>query len=115
MARKDELISTLWDLYKDVNGIRPRGINYASWSEEKLDREVEHLSRMLEITLVEEREVEAANAAKFEARITAMMQDHNITRASALRWIHDAEGTNGNDDGLEFELGLPYGYFRQAA
>jgi len=26
--RKDELIQTLWDLFKDVHGVRPRGIDY---------------------------------------------------------------------------------------
>ena len=37
------------------------------------------------------------------------------TREQALRWIHEAEGTQGDDEYLCFTVGLPYGYFRKAA
>jgi hypothetical protein len=29
----------------------------------------------------------------------------------ALRWVHEAEGSDGDDDYLCFLIGLPYGYF----
>jgi hypothetical protein len=31
----------------------------------------------------------------------------------ALRWIHEAEGSDGDEEYLCFLVGLPYGYFRQ--
>jgi hypothetical protein len=37
------------------------------------------------------------------------------TRDQALRWIHEAEGSNGDDEFLCYLTGLPYGYFRKAA
>jgi hypothetical protein len=37
------------------------------------------------------------------------------TREQALRWVHEAEGSNGDDEYLCYLLGLPYGYFRRAA
>jgi hypothetical protein len=33
-------------------------------------------------------------------------------RAMALRWIHEAEGTTGDDEFLCYTLGLPYRYFK---
>jgi len=30
----------------------------------------------------------------------------------ALRWIHEAEGSNGDEEYLCHLIGLPYGYFR---
>jgi hypothetical protein len=35
------------------------------------------------------------------------------TREMALRWIHEAEGSNGDDEYLCYLIGLPYGYFRR--
>jgi hypothetical protein len=32
-------------------------------------------------------------------------------RAMALRWIHEAEGSNGDDEYLCYLVGLPYRYF----
>jgi hypothetical protein len=32
-------------------------------------------------------------------------------REMAMRWIHEAEGSNGDDEYLCFLLGLPYRYF----
>jgi hypothetical protein len=36
-------------------------------------------------------------------------------RATAMRWIHEAEDTQGDDDYLAYTLGLPYQYFRKVA
>jgi hypothetical protein len=36
-------------------------------------------------------------------------------RQAAIAWIHEAEGTNGDDDYLAWTLGLPYQYFRKVA
>ena len=33
----------------------------------------------------------------------------------ALRWIHEAEETGGDDEYLCYCVGLPYGYFRKTA
>jgi len=30
----------------------------------------------------------------------------------ALRWIHEAEGSNGDDEFLCYLMGLPYRYFK---
>jgi hypothetical protein len=30
-----------------------------------------------------------------------------------MRWIHEAEGSNGDDEYLCYLVGLPYGYFRK--
>jgi hypothetical protein len=32
-------------------------------------------------------------------------------RETAVRWIHQAEGTDGDNERLCYELNLPFGYF----
>jgi hypothetical protein len=34
---------------------------------------------------------------------------------TALRWIHEADGTDGDDEYLCYHNGLPYGFFKKAA
>jgi hypothetical protein len=36
-------------------------------------------------------------------------------RATAIRWIMDAEGANGDTEYADYLLGLPYGYISKIA
>jgi len=55
---KDELVQTLWDLFKEVHGVRPRGMGYEKYSVTDLEHEVAHLQRSLEEEIRHEREME---------------------------------------------------------
>jgi hypothetical protein len=44
-------------------------------------------------------------------RMLSLLQSGAKTREMAMRWIHEAEGSNGDDEYLCFLLGLPYRYF----
>jgi len=76
---KHELIQTLWDLFKDVHGVRPRGMDYDRWSLTDLEWEV----AMLEDDLRWEREQE-------DRAINACMEVGASDIATAMRWLEDA-------------------------
>jgi hypothetical protein len=115
MTRQEELQSIFWDMYKDAYGFRPRGIDTTTWTEadftEQFERMSQHIDR--EAALREQREFKAAHA--FEMRVQSIIACGAQDRAMALRWIHEAEGTNGDDDYLCWTVGLPYHYFRKVA
>jgi hypothetical protein len=48
-------------------------------------------------------------------RMQNLLMSGAKTREMALRWVHEAEGSNGDDEYLCFLVGLPYGYFKLAA
>ena len=81
--RKDELIQTLWDLFKDVHGVRPRGMDYDRWSLTDLEWEVAMLQQSLENDLRGEREQE-------DRAINACMEVGASDIATAMRWLEDA-------------------------
>ena len=81
--RKDELIQTLWDLFKDVHGVRPRGMDYDRWSVTDLEWEVAMLQQSLEDDLRWEREQE-------DRAINACMEVGASDIATAMRWLEDA-------------------------
>ena len=115
MTVLEQYACTYWDMYKDAYGVRPRGIDTSAWTEEDFEREFFQLS----VTIAEEdrirKESEERAQHDFEMRILSLQQTGAKTREMALRWIHEAEGSNGDDEYLCFLLGLPYRYFAKAA
>ena len=80
---RDEMLQTLWDLFKDVHGVRPRGMGYEKYSVTDLEWEVAMLQRSLEDDLRWEREQE-------DRAINACMDCGASDIATAMRWLEEA-------------------------
>ena len=113
MSTLEQYACQYWDMYKDAYGVRPRGIDTSGWTESDFEREFFQLS----VTIAEEdrvrKEAEEKAAHDFEMRILSLLQTGATDRDMALRWVHEAEGSNGDAEYLCFLVGLPYGYFRK--
>ena len=113
MSTLEQYACQYWDMYKDAYGVRPRGIDTTAWTEADFEREFFQLS----VTIAEEdrvrKEAEERASHDFEMRILSLQQTGAKDRAMALRWVHEAEGSDGDDEYLCFLIGLPYGYFRR--
>jgi hypothetical protein len=107
----EQAAMTYWDMYKDAHGVRPRGIDTSSWTLADFEKEFEYLGRVIdqENTLRLEREEAAQH--EFEMRVADLLRSGAKDRQMALRWIHEAEGSNGDDEYLCYLVGLPYRYF----
>ena len=100
-----------WDMYKDAYGVRPRGIDTSSWSESDFEAEFVSLSRTIDANYKEQLAQEEVAKHDFEMRMLSLLQTGAKDRDMAMRWIHEAEGTGGDDEYLCYTLGLPYRYF----
>ena len=113
MTVLEQYACQFWDMHKDAYGFRPRGIDTSSWTEADFEREFFQLS----VTIAEEdrirKEAEEKAAHDFEMRILSLQMTGATDRDMALRWVHEAEGSDGDDEYLCFLVGLPYGYFRR--
>ena len=113
MSILEQYACTYWDMYKDAYGVRPRGIDTSTWTESDFEREFFQLS----VTIAEEdrirKEAQEKAAHDFEMRILSLLQTGATDRDMALRWVHEAEGSNGDEEYLCYLVGLPYGYFRK--
>lgn len=105
--------STHWDFYKEAYGFRPRHLDTSEWTLEDFDREFAVLARVCEQNRIEREAAEAKAVVRFEGRVAELIQTGARDRVTALRWIHEAEGTDGDDSYLAYTLGLPYQYFRK--
>jgi hypothetical protein len=115
MSVLEQMQCQYWDMYKDAYGVRPRGIDTTQWTEEEFMSEFETLGQVIEREEIARKESETQASIRFEAQIQSMISSGAKSREAALAWIHEAEGSNGDDEYLCFLLGLPYGYFRKAA
>ncbi len=115
MTEKEQLECSLWDAYKDAHGVRPRFMNMEAMSVEELKEELERCCDAI-MRNEKQRMIDEEYASHdFEVRMQMLMGAGAKTREQALRWVHEAEGSDGDDEYLCFLLGLPYGYFKLAA
>ena len=111
LTELEQAQATFWDMYKDAHGFRPRHIDTSTWTLEQFDREFEELAEVMRANDIAKGIEEAIAIEKFERRVAELMSTGAKDSAMAMRWIHEAEETNGDNDYLAWTLGLPYRYF----
>jgi len=111
----EQYSSIYWDMYKDAFGIRPRGIDTSAWTEADFLAEFKELGEVIDRKEIERKSAEANATELFERRVAELISVGAKDYEMAMRWIHEAEDTNGDDDYLAYTLGLPYQYFRKVA
>jgi hypothetical protein len=113
MSVVEQYACQFWDMYKDAYGVRPRGIDTSSWTEADFEAEFVSLSKVIEREEIARKASEERAAHDFEMRMLSLLQSGAKDREMALRWVHEAEGSDGDDEYLCYLVGLPYGYFRK--
>jgi hypothetical protein len=113
MSTLEQYACQYWDMYKDAYGSRPRGIDTTLWTEAEFEAEFVQLSKTIDANYKEQLISEERAAHDFEMRMLSLLQSGAKDREMALRWIHEAEGSDGDEEYLCFLVGLPYGYFRK--
>ena len=115
MSDLEQAQCTYWDAYKDAYGVRPRGIDTSTWTLADFEMEFASLGAVIQREEANRKIAEHEACHAFEMRVQSVLACGAKDRAMALRWIHEAEGTQGDDEFLCWTLGLPYQYFRKVA
>ena len=93
------------DLHKEVYGIRPRG-DMSNMTAEMLDAEWDFILRAQEQELEYENECRARARAALEADIERTIALGAGDRDTAVRWLMEAEGADGDYDYFLYKRGL---------
>jgi hypothetical protein len=107
----EQAAMTYWDMYKDAHNFRPRHIDTSSWTLEQFEAEFKVLQEVINREHILRLEREEAASHEFEMRMLDLLRSGAKDREMAMRWIHEAEETGGDDEYLCYTLGLPYRYF----
>ena len=111
MSTLEQYACTYWDMYKDAYGVRPRGIDTTGWTEAQFEAEFVLLGESIDANYKDQLAREEVASHDFEMRVLNLLQTGAKDREMALRWIHEAEGSDGDGEYLCYLLGLPYRYF----
>ena len=111
MSTLEQYACQFWDMYKDAYNVRPRGIDTTAWTEAEFEAEFVQLAKTIDANYKEQLVAEVKAQHDFEIRVLDLLMSGAKDREMALRWIHEAEGSDGDDEYLCFLLGLPYRYF----
>jgi hypothetical protein len=83
-------------------------------TEQQLEREISELTQIIERNQKQEELEQREAITRFEKRVEETIAWGAKNRETAIKWIHDAEDTGGDDEYLCYRLGLPYTYFKEA-
>lgn len=110
----------IYDEYKSVHGIRPRWIDFDAMSIEELKDMADRLEVEVIASIGEDNRREAAAVASFESSVAKAIEVGASDRETAIRWCKDAWAEDGygewyGDEHLEYNLGVPFGFFAKLA
>ena len=97
-SERNETINYISDVYKDVNGIRPRNYNFDAFSDKDLDEFLADLNKQADDQYWEMRTEQAKSELKFMKLINDTIASGAGNRENALRWIIQGYD-NGHIDG----------------
>ena len=112
LSRQEQLVAEYWDFYKEVHGFRPRFMNLTSMSEQELEQELADLQVVAARVFEDEKHAEDMAIKKFETTVSGLCKSMNKDRATMVRWMFEGSNCNGDWDFYCYELGVPYGYFK---
>ena len=116
LTLREQLLSTISDLHKDVYGVRWRG-DASGMSDADLQSFLDSLGESMEREIEYQRQADIEAVEQFEARIVEVIAMGAGDRETALRWIIDAHfdedaATHIEHDSYYFnyEMHLPTNY-----
>ena len=95
-TEKNEMISMYSDMYKDVYGFRPRGVNFDKHTIKHLNEEMDFLQEMIEDDLKRELVQKNIDIIAFKNLIQETIEHGAGDHATALRWL--LEGSEYPED-----------------
>jgi len=110
LCLKDDIASYISDASKDAYGSRHR-FDHTVMSITELDAMAARYSDAVVAAIDEEEAAHVRNIASFEANIATIIESGAGDRATALRWIREANGDDYyGDESLRYNLNLPWDY-----
>jgi hypothetical protein len=112
MSDLEQASAIWWDLYKDVHGVRPRGVDTSNWTLEGFNAQINALSTALDEQMEEERQNQTLAIQRFESRVQDTVLAGAGNRETAVQWIMRDSGMGEDQEYIEFRFNLPFGYLR---
>ena len=107
---RDNLATYIYEGHKDAFGVKGRHYDFEAMSTDELRAEADYISRSVKEQMELEANMEAEAKARYESSVREYLSMGAGDRATAIRWLLQAEGLDKEYDGgyICYSLGLPY-------
>jgi hypothetical protein len=109
-TKLEQLKDEYCDFHKSVYGMKARWVYGMNVTESELENMLAVLFKQAEVVWAEEKRQEALKEEKMKEQIRMLIERGAEDVATAVRWLHQAEGTEGDDRYLDYCLGVSYGF-----
>ena len=92
LSLRDELLSIISDMNKDINGVRPSLAPFTSHTESELRAEIERLQDFVDEAVEAEKQADAMSITRFNDEVGTFLQQGAANRSTAIRWMLQAQG-----------------------
>lgn len=101
-SKRDELLSIISDMNKDINGVRPSLAPFNSMTETELRAEIERLQPMVDEVVEHEKQVDAVCITLFNDEVETFIQSGAADRSTAIRWMLSAQGYDESPENADY-------------
>ena len=112
MTNRDDLLSIISDMGKEIHGTRPSLSRYNSMTETELHAEIERLQPLVDEVVAHEQMIDAVCITRFNDEVATFIQQGAANRTTAIKWMLQAQGydqTRENADYICYNNGInPY-------
>ena len=98
MSQRDDLLSIISDMNKEINGVRPSLAPFNSQTETELLAEIERLQPLVDEVVEAEKQADTMSIARFNDEIATFLQQGAANRSTAIRWMLQAQGYDENPE-----------------
>jgi len=107
---RDNLATYIYEGHKDAFGVKGRHYDFEAMSLEELRAEADYISRSVKEQMELEANMEKEAIQRYEESLAEYMSMGAGDRATAIRWLLQAEGLDKEYDAgyICYSLGLPY-------
>ena len=102
LTSRDNLLSIISDMNKDINGVRPLLAPFNSMTETELRAEIERLQPMVDEAVEHEKMIDAKCITLFNDEITTFIQQGAADRTTAIRWMLQAQGYDESPENADY-------------
>jgi hypothetical protein len=106
------------DLHKDAYGFRPASYWFAAWnsmSNDEKQAEWDGLVTSMAYREAERKADEQVGIVRFEESVAKTIANGAGDRATAIKWLQQAEGGSDDIEFFEYLQNIPYGYVAKTA
>ena len=102
MTNRDDLLSIISDMGKEIHGARPSLAPFNSMTETELHAEIERLQPLVDEAVAHEQMIDAVCITLFNDEVATFIQQGAANRSTAIRWMLQSQGYDESPENADY-------------